>query len=53
MVRQVITKKLTTQTNSEEGTLYTTYYPFKAETLGISDYASTKWKAKFRAILGC
>jgi len=41
MVRQGITALLTTQETTGRGALYTTYYPFKAETLNSRDYQST------------
>ena len=51
MVRQVITAQQQQQT-AGKGTLYTTYNAFKAETLAISDYASTNWTPKKTRYLG-
>jgi len=46
MVRQVITAQQQQQQTAGKGTLHTTYNAFKAETLAISDYASTNWTPK-------
>jgi len=42
MVRRVITAIETTEQTARRKTLYTTYYPFKAENLTGRGFASTK-----------